>query len=314
MLKDSKLENAITINWIEDKIKSHAKLIPTLKMYPNDIIITADDDLEYYPDYVKDLLNKHKEFPNCIIANVCWALTDDYSRLCDGNYGTFVKNKPLNSALFYTGFGILCPPHCFNDKVFDKELFMKEFPTTDDIWFSFCAIINNTKIVRVFDRKDYENKLINCMKKYEFKNIPALYSVNKNYTDPTGNNNKNLRKIRKMFEKMNIKVDYIKVNNNKPASVMAPVQTSKKPAKPAPAKAPIQAANVPVKPAPVKTPAKPAPVKTPAKPDPAKTPAKPASRRRRFLRKMRSTPRKSSVPQRTRPVPKKPAPPKGKAA
>lgn len=159
ILEEDNLKDVITVNWIEERIKSYAKLIPTLKDYPNDIIITADDDWEYYPDFVGDLLKKHEQFPNCIISNVASPLIDDYSRNTNFKGKEFPKNKPVRSGLIYGCFGILYPPHCFNDKIFDQDLFMKEFPTTDDIWFSFCAVINNTKIVRVFDWKEISGKL-----------------------------------------------------------------------------------------------------------------------------------------------------------
>ncbi len=212
ILEEDNLKDVITVNWIEERIKSYAKLIPTLKDYPNDIIITADDDWEYYPDFVGDLLKKHEQFPNCIISNVASPLIDDYSRNTNFKGKEFPKNKPVRSGLIYGCFGILYPPHCFNDKIFDQDLFMKEFPTTDDIWFSFCAVINNTKIVRVFDWKEISGKLFkDVIRKYRFKDVPELYSINKDSS--IGNNIKNLAKIRKMFKDMNIEVNYLKVNN-----------------------------------------------------------------------------------------------------
>lgn len=212
ILKEDNLKDVITVNWIEERIKPYSKLIPTLKDYPNDIIITADDDWEYYPDFVGDLLKKHEQFPDCIISNSASPLIDDYSRNANFKGKEFPKNKPVESALIYGCFGILYPPHCFNDKIFDKDLFMKEFPTTDDIWFSFCAVINKTKIVRVFDWNEISGKLIkDVIRKYRLKNIPELYSTNKD--SEIGNNIKNLAKIKKMFEDMNIKVNYIKANN-----------------------------------------------------------------------------------------------------
>lgn len=71
LLKSHKLDGVITINWIDEKIGPHGKLIPTLKLHPEDIIIVVDDDHEYYSDLVSDLLKKHKQFPDCIISNIC---------------------------------------------------------------------------------------------------------------------------------------------------------------------------------------------------------------------------------------------------
>jgi hypothetical protein len=47
-IKVTELVNyGLSIMWVDKDIKSYKKLIPTLKLYPNDIIITADDDLYY---------------------------------------------------------------------------------------------------------------------------------------------------------------------------------------------------------------------------------------------------------------------------
>lgn len=40
------VERGLTVNYYED-IKQYKKLIPSLKSYPNDIIITIDDDMLY---------------------------------------------------------------------------------------------------------------------------------------------------------------------------------------------------------------------------------------------------------------------------
>lgn len=217
ILKENNLEEVITVNWIEERIKSYAKLIPTLKSHPEDIIITADDDWEYHPDFVGDLLKKHRQFPNCIICNVASRLYDDYRKRTNNIDNVFPKNVPISHGVYcYTGFGMLCPPHCFNDKVFDQDLFMKEFPTTDDIWFSFCAKINETDVVRLFDynwKNPGDRPAIEVIKKYKLRNIPELQQLNNGKV--TDYNRKNLAKIKKMFEEMGIDAGIIKVNNSK---------------------------------------------------------------------------------------------------
>ena len=55
-LRDLGLE----IRWCED-FKSYKKLIPALKEFPNDIIITADDDLYYEEDWLESLYQAYQQ-------------------------------------------------------------------------------------------------------------------------------------------------------------------------------------------------------------------------------------------------------------
>ena len=55
-------------NYNED-IRSYRKLIPVLKDFPNDIVVTIDDDVSYHKNMLRDLLRLHKQIPQVIIAN-----------------------------------------------------------------------------------------------------------------------------------------------------------------------------------------------------------------------------------------------------
>lgn len=48
---------------VEDT-KVYKKLIPTLKRYPNDIVISIDDDWLYPEEMIADFLERHSQYPN----------------------------------------------------------------------------------------------------------------------------------------------------------------------------------------------------------------------------------------------------------
>ena len=50
-------------NYNED-IRSYRKLIPALKDFPNDLIVTIDDDVRYHKNMLRDLLYLHKQIPD----------------------------------------------------------------------------------------------------------------------------------------------------------------------------------------------------------------------------------------------------------
>lgn len=55
-------EHDIEVNRVPDT-KVYKKLIPTLKRYPNDCIITIDDDFLYPAGMIEDFINMHKKYP-----------------------------------------------------------------------------------------------------------------------------------------------------------------------------------------------------------------------------------------------------------
>ena len=56
-------EKQVEIRYVEDT-KVYKKLIPTLRRYPNDIVICIDDDLIYPSGMIEELLAFHKRYPN----------------------------------------------------------------------------------------------------------------------------------------------------------------------------------------------------------------------------------------------------------
>lgn len=51
------------------EIRSYKKLIPALRDFPNDIIVTIDDDILYHADLLHDLVVMHKRVPDAIVAH-----------------------------------------------------------------------------------------------------------------------------------------------------------------------------------------------------------------------------------------------------
>ena len=57
------------VRFDEAEIRSYKKLIPALRDFPNDIIVTIDDDIHYHPNMLFKLVRLHKQLPNAIIAH-----------------------------------------------------------------------------------------------------------------------------------------------------------------------------------------------------------------------------------------------------
>ena len=119
-----------------------------LKEFPDDIIITVDDDVIYNIDTVELLLNGFRQHPKCVIAN--WALeiknkdnTDTNTDIssykewkCANGETESVRYMPIGCA------GILYPPHSLDVEVLNEDVFMNICKFGDDIWFKAMALKN----------------------------------------------------------------------------------------------------------------------------------------------------------------------------
>ena len=137
----------LSIKWCED-IKSFKKLIPSLREFPNDIIITADDDIFYPENFVESLYEQYLKHPQFIHANRAFLIKRFWNKY-SMNARSYVYDNTYLPAFhneFMTGYGTLFPPNSLDEGVFDSDTFMSIIPTNDDIWFWGHAVKKGTKI------------------------------------------------------------------------------------------------------------------------------------------------------------------------
>jgi hypothetical protein len=175
-------ENSDKIEWDGQIIRSYGKLIPALLEYPDDNIITFDDDREYDKRCIEHLVFTHKRYPKDIIN--LGGRNIDFSE---------IKNKyDEGYYIFEGGTGLLYPPHCFIDKdIFNLNLATKEFATTDDIFFWRCALLNHTKTINPFGKI--------CYKLYETCDTPGVKNLSAiNFQNDAQVNKENINKVFKL--------------------------------------------------------------------------------------------------------------------
>ena len=146
----------LEIKWCDD-IKSYKKLIPALELFPNEIIVTADDDNYYEKDWLAKLYKTYTRHPNCICVHKAtkFLYSDNgWSWIAGGR--EYYETPSFANKLVGVG-GVLYPPHSLYKDICNRELFMKLSPTNDDQWFWFMAVLNNTKIC-VVDRPIIHSK------------------------------------------------------------------------------------------------------------------------------------------------------------
>lgn len=141
----------LEIKFCEDT-KSYKKLIPALIEFPNDVLITTDDDVYYSYDWLKLLKDAYLNNPEKICFHRAHEITLDENN----NIKPYMKwRHSINTVeypkrLFPTGAGgILYPPHSFTDEILDKSKFQALAPTADDIWFWAMARHNGKEYILV---------------------------------------------------------------------------------------------------------------------------------------------------------------------
>lgn len=150
------MQRGLEIRYCED-IRSYKKLIPTLQMFPNDAIITCDDDVIYSSDMIENLIREYIATPTkkIVYANVCHKIT--FNKKGKINlYGKWIHNTTDNVSselIFPVGVGgILYPPHSLDIEVLNEKAFMKLSPYGDDIWFKFMSLKNGYVCKKVLTR------------------------------------------------------------------------------------------------------------------------------------------------------------------
>lgn len=140
----------LSLGWCED-LKSYKKLIPAIKEYPEDIIITFDDDVYYESDTVETLYKEYLKNPQNIYAHRIWRVKIDNNQILALPSSEMYWNWKIfkNASFFNTVIGcggVLYPPKSLYKDILDKNMIKKIVPTQDDIYFWGMAVLNNTKI------------------------------------------------------------------------------------------------------------------------------------------------------------------------
>lgn len=141
------VSHGLTIRIEGANIRSYKKLIPALKEFPEEFIVTADDDVWYPRNWLKKLWETSLHHPGMTIGHRFKYVTTSPERILDYNHWDCDTPSPLGAYRnFLTGCGgILYPPGVLHRDVLKEELFMKIAPTADDIWFWAMTVLNGNQ-------------------------------------------------------------------------------------------------------------------------------------------------------------------------
>jgi|GEM_PF-1481025 len=145
-------ERGLVIEWCDEDIRSYKKIIPSAQKWPEDIIITADDDIIYERNAVERLLASYRRHPDCVSTLRAHLMLFEE----DGSpapyekwipeYSAFI-DRPLMALFPTTGGGMLFPPRILPEAAFDSAVFTDICPMADDVWIKCMLTLAGVKVV-----------------------------------------------------------------------------------------------------------------------------------------------------------------------
>lgn len=167
----------LTVKYCRD-IKSYKKLVPTLNLFPDAVIVTCDDDLYYkntmlerlIMEYIKDPTNIYSHRAHRIGLTIAGELQpyNNWEEEISGETGRHV---------FPTGgAGCLYKKSLLYKDVCNVDLFMKLAPQADDVWFYFMELLQGTNCV-VLPKKGYNYIPLDTFYQH-FHTDANLYRIN----------------------------------------------------------------------------------------------------------------------------------------
>lgn len=122
-----------------------------MRMFPDKVVVTVDDDVIYDKYTFYNLFHTHKKYPNAVCATrVSCMMFDSCGAIMP--YNSWVSEYeqlrcPAKRLLAVGVGGVLYPPHIFTEETFNKELIIRLALTADDLWLKIMQLKNNISVV-----------------------------------------------------------------------------------------------------------------------------------------------------------------------
>lgn len=143
----------IEYRYTKENMKSHKKYFYSMQEFPDDYIITVDDDLIYSRSLVSSLVRCSEKNPRCICARrvhrIIVGQEGNILPYKEWEYESTSKRIPAHDLCATGCGGVLYPPHVLPPETFDIELIQKYCLNADDIWLKCMELLNDIKVVWV---------------------------------------------------------------------------------------------------------------------------------------------------------------------
>lgn len=151
-------KQGIIIKFKQGDMRSHKKYIYAMQEYPEDIIVTVDDDIVYDKNLLDDLYASYKKHPKAVSAKrvhkIKFDKNNNVKKYCDWDIATKRYTDLESKELVATGCGgILYPPNSLNVQYLNADLIKETCMYADDLWLKVMELLNGIPVVLCHSKK-----------------------------------------------------------------------------------------------------------------------------------------------------------------
>ena len=148
LLKQQK--RGLEIRLVDGDIKSHKKYFYAIKEYPNDFLITVDDDIIYPTTLVSELIEVNNIYPGSVCCHRAHKIKIENEKILPySSWKEILKSDIDKYNIFFTsGGGTLFSPNSLHEEVLNESVFKKYCFFADDVWLNVMSRLNSTVIVK----------------------------------------------------------------------------------------------------------------------------------------------------------------------
>lgn len=136
----------LDIRFVDDDLRPHKKYFYAMQEFPDNDVVTVDDDILYNPNLVDALQKCHQKHQDCVICNRGTIVARDSYK----NWKPNDKFDEERNDIMPTGIGgVYYPAHIFdNTPIFNKEAIKETCINGDDLWLNFMTRYKGKKVVQ----------------------------------------------------------------------------------------------------------------------------------------------------------------------
>lgn len=136
--------------------RSYRKIVPALRAYPGHAIVTADDDVYYWPSWLEELVEAHSRTQAQVICHRAdrMVLGADGGPVAYDDWERPMRMAGQSPLVLATGvLGVLYGPDAFYPDVTDETLYRSLAPSSDDLWLYWMYRMQGHAAMRIGGRR-----------------------------------------------------------------------------------------------------------------------------------------------------------------